>query len=143
VKRDARVRGFLDAYRAAFEAFDVAAVAGFFAFPCQVTSEAAEITITVVPTLDAWAPQIERIIGGYRALGVATADMGDLRVLGVTPRLAQAVVRWRLRDANGGTIYEFDASYSLADLGAGFRITAIAHNESPRLRAALGSRRGA
>ena len=141
--RDAVVQEFLDAYRAAFEAFDVTAVAGFFAFPCQVTSEAAEVTITAVPTLDAWTPQIERIIDAYRALGVATAVMGPLQVLGVTPRLAQAAVRWRLRDADGGTIYEFDASYSLADLGDGFRITAIAHNESPRLRAALGSRRGA
>ena len=141
--RDAVVQEFLDAYRAAFEAFDVTAVAGFFAFPCQVTSEAAEVTITAVPTLDAWTPQIERIIGAYRALGVATAVMGPLQVLGVTPRLAQAAVRWRLRDADGGTIYEFNASYSLADLGDGFRITAIAHNESPRLRAALGSRQGA
>lgn len=141
--RDAVVQEFLDAYRAAFEAFDVTAVAGFFAFPCQVTSEAAEVTITAVPTLDAWTPQIERIIDAYRALGVATAVMGPLQVLGVTPRLAQAAVRWRLRDADGGTIYEFDASYSLADLGDGFRITAIAHNESPRLRAALGSRQGA
>ena len=119
--RDAVVQEFLDAYRAAFEAFDV----------------------TAVPTLDAWTPQIERIIDAYRALGVATAVMGPLQVLGVTPRLAQAAVRWRLRDADGGTIYEFDASYSLADLGDGFRITAIAHNESPRLRAALGSRQGA
>jgi len=143
VDRDAVVQEFLDAYRAAFEAFDVTAVAGFFAFPCQVTSEAAEVTITAVPTLDAWTPQIERIIDAYRALGVATAVMGPLQVLGVTPRLAQAAVRWRLRDADGGTIYEFDASYSLADLGDGFRITAIAHNESPRLRAALGSRQGA
>jgi hypothetical protein len=37
----------------------------------------------------------------------------------------------------GGRIYDFDASYTLADLGEGMRITAIAHNETPRLRALI------
>ncbi len=73
-------------------------------------------------------------------LGVASAAILDLRVTSFTPRLAQAAVRWGLRDAGGRAIYEFDASYALSDLGAGFRITAIAHNETPRLRAALASR---
>lgn len=48
--------------------------------------------------------------------------------------LAQASVRWRLTDGAGRAIYDFDASYTLADLGDGPRITAIAHNEGPLLQ---------
>ncbi|MDP8957716.1 MAG: hypothetical protein M3N51_00610 [Actinomycetota bacterium] len=55
----------------------------------------------------------------------------------LTPRLAQAAVQWGLVDQEGGRIYDFDASYTLADLGQGMRITAVAHNEAPRLRASI------
>jgi hypothetical protein len=33
----AAVHAFVDDYRAAFEAFDVAATAAFFSYPCQIT----------------------------------------------------------------------------------------------------------
>jgi hypothetical protein len=59
----------------------------------------------------------------------------------ITTRLAGAVVHWSLFDEQGRPIYDFDASYTLADLGEGMRITAIAHNEALRLRAAIERRR--
>jgi hypothetical protein len=49
-------------------------------------------------------------------------------------------VHWALVDGADARIYEFDAAYTLADLGEGLRVTAIAHNETPRLLAALGGR---
>jgi hypothetical protein len=52
----------------------------------------------------------------------------------LAPQLARTV-HWDSVDGAGGRIYGFDASYTLADLGEGIRITAIAHNETPRLRA--------
>ena len=133
----ASAKQFLHEYRATFERFDVAAVAAFFAFPLQVTGDAADVTVVSVPTLEAWVPQIERIVGAYRMLGVASADARDVRVVAVTTRISQATVNWHLLDAQGAAIYDFHASYTLADLGAGLRITAIAHDESPRLMAAL------
>jgi hypothetical protein len=136
-----KVHEFLEVYRAAFEAFDVSAIAGLFAFPCQITSDAGEIEVTVVPTREAWASQIERLLAAYRAIGVRSAEAGELRVIELTPRLAQAAVNWRLIDGEGATLYDFDATYTLADLGQGMRITAIAHNETPRLRALVGRRR--
>jgi hypothetical protein len=60
-----------------------------------------------------------------------------LQVIELAPRLAQATVHWGLVDEQRGRIYDFDASYTLADFGEGMRITAIAHNETPRLRASL------
>jgi len=131
---------FLSDYRETFERFDVAAVAAFFAFPLQVTGDAAEVTVVSVPTLEAWLPQIERIVGAYQMLGVASADARGARVVSVTSRISQATVNWHLLDADGAVVYDFHASYTLADLGAGLRITAIAHDESPRLMAALARR---
>jgi hypothetical protein len=74
-----KVHDFLDD-RAAFETFDVSAIAGLFAFPCQITSDAGEIEVTVVPTREAWASQIERLVAAYRAIGVRSAEAGELRV---------------------------------------------------------------
>jgi hypothetical protein len=39
----------------------------------------------------------------------------------------------------GTPIYDFDASYTLLDVGEQMKITAIAHNETARLGAALGT----
>ncbi len=128
---------FLDAYRTAFEAFDVPAIADLFSYPCQATSDAGEIAVTMVSSLEAWLPQIERLVAAYRAIGVRSAHVLELQVIELTPRLAQATVHWGLADQGGEPIYEFDASYTLADHGDGMRITAIAHNETPRLRAAI------
>ena len=133
----ALVQEFVAAYRAAFEALDVPAIADLFAYPCQITRDAGEIAVTAVPTRQAWVPQIERLVAGYRTIGVRSAEVVALEVTELTPRLAQASVRWRLSDAEGRAIYEFDASYTLARLAQSTRITAIAHNELPRLRAAM------
>lgn len=132
---------FLEAYRRAFAAFDVQAVADMFAYPCQITSGADEAEVRIVPGREAWLPELERLVGAYRTIGVTAAEILDRRTTELAPGLAQVVVRWALRDRAGARIYDFDAAYTLADLGDGPRITAIAHNETPRLRAALTARR--
>lgn len=135
------VQRFLDAYRAAFEVFDVSAIADLFSYPCQITSDAGEIAITTVPTREAWVPQIERLVEAYRTIGVRSAEILELGTSELTPRLAQATVHWGLVDAGGQRLYDFTASYTLADRGEGLRISALAHNETPRLRAFLGRQR--
>ncbi len=131
------VHDFLDAYRAAFGAFDVPSIANLFSYPSQVTSDARQMVVTPVLTREAWVPQIERLVEAYRRIGVRSAEVLELTSIELTPRLVQAAVRWRLIDADGGRLYDFDAAYTLADLGEGMRITAIAHNETPRLRALI------
>lgn len=128
---------FLDAYRNAFEAFDASAVADLFIYPCQITSDVGESPVTTVPSRDAWIAQVEGLLDAYRAIGVRSADALDAQVTELGPRLAQATVRWRLLDQTGARIYDFDASYTLLDVGHGMQLAAIAHNETARLRAAL------
>ncbi len=131
------VRDFVDAYRMAFDAFDPVAIADLFFYPCQITSDAGEISVVTVPTRDIWLPQIERLVEAYRSIGVRSAEVIELQVVELTPRLAQAAISWRLVDGSGQPLYDFDAAYTLGDPGTGLRIAAIAHNETPRLRAAL------
>jgi hypothetical protein len=140
VHRGSAVSEFLERYRRAFAAFDAEAIADMFAYPCQLTSDESEITQTTVPTREAWLPQVERLVAAYEAIGVHAAEILELQVTELTPQLAQAVVHWALVDGAGARIYEFNAAYTLADLGQGLRITAIAHNETPRLRTLLGAR---
>jgi hypothetical protein len=140
-REGSKVQEFLDAYCSAFEAFDVAAVADLFSYPCQIAGGEPEVTVTTLANRDVWLPQIERLLAAYRAIGVHSAEVRELRAVELTPRLAQAAVRWALLDQEREAIYDFDACYTLADFGQGMRITAIAHNETPRLRAAIDRRR--
>jgi hypothetical protein len=134
----ASVEAFIDGYRRTFETFDAGAVAACFAFPLHVTGEGSEVTLAAVPTLEAWRPAIERIVGAYRLLGVASAAVRSLDVVEVSPQIAQALVHWDLRTADDGPVYDFHASYTVADTADGLRITAVAHDEGPKLAAAVG-----
>ena len=75
----AKVREFVDAYRMAFEAFDAAAIADLFFYPCQITSDAEKITVMTVPTRDLWLPQVERLVEAYRSIGVRSAEVIELQ----------------------------------------------------------------
>jgi hypothetical protein len=104
------VQHFLDAYRAAFEAFNVEAIVELFCYPCQITSDAGEVAVTTVATRAAWFSQIDRLVAGYREIGVRTAEVLELHVTELTARLAQVTVHWRLGDGERRSIYDFDAS---------------------------------
>lgn len=136
---DSTVREFYESYRSAFEALDPVAIGEFFAFPCQITGDTGGITVQSIPSREQWTPVLEGLVGAYQTIGVKTAEMLDLQVFVLTDRLAQASVRWRLMNGHGQALYDFEASYTLADLGAGLRITAIVHNEGPRLAEKLAS----
>ncbi|HEY3335756.1 MAG TPA: hypothetical protein VGK16_11040 [Candidatus Limnocylindrales bacterium] len=134
---------FIDTYRRTFESYDVAAIAACYAFPVQVVGEADGVSVASIPTAEGWAAQVDRIVGAYRLLGVAGAMVARLDVDEVTPGIAHATVTWSLRTAAGDPVYDFTASYTLADLAGGTRIVAIAHDETPKLLAAIARARSA
>src|SRR5215211_7277962 len=85
MSKRSRADQFLDAYRAAFEASDVLAIADLFSYPCQVTSDAGEITVTTVRSREAWLPQIHRLLAAYRAIGIRSAQVLELQMIELTP----------------------------------------------------------
>jgi hypothetical protein len=134
---DAEVDAFFDAYRAAFERRDAAAIVDHFRFPLHVTGDGGEVAVVSIPSVDAWIPQIERLLAGYAQLDVRTARVLDARTTRFSPRLAQVAVHWALQDSAGRVVYEFDAAYTLASTGGALKIAAITHNEPLRAREAL------
>jgi hypothetical protein len=138
----AAVEAFMEGYQQTFERFDVAGVAGHFAFPLHVTGEAHDVSLTVIPSLEHWTPAIERIIGAYRTLGVSHAKVRSLEIADVTARIAQANVHWDLRRADDHAVYDFHSSYTVALTPDGLRITAVAHDEGPRLASAMAKHHG-
>jgi hypothetical protein len=137
---DPDIQAFFDSYRAAFERRDAAAIAAHFRFPLHVTGDSGEVTAVAIPSVEAWIPQLERLLAGYAQLGVHTARMRETRTSRFSPRLAQVAVHWALETSAAKPVYEFDAAYTLVASGDALKITAIAHNEQLRAREAMAKR---
>ena len=80
------------------------------------------------------------MLGLYAQLEVKTATMRDAHTTRLSSRLAQVAIGWALESSGGRTIYEFEATYTLVATGGALGITAIAHNEQLRGRAAMAKR---
>lgn len=137
---DKKAGEFFAGYTAAFATYDSATVAEHFTHPLQVVSETgAEPGVTTVGR-DEWLTVVERLLGAYRALRVTSAHTDSLQVSVLGPSLQVATVSWTLIRGDGSVAYAFQAAYTLVASQGRLRICAIAHNEQPRLQAALMSR---
>jgi hypothetical protein len=128
---------FFESYRAAFAHGDAAAILDHFAFPCHVTGEAREVTLTPVANPEEGRRMVGQLLDMYRDIGVAAARVLDLAVFEVSPRVLLALVHWSLDNAEGARVYAFEAAYTLARIDGAPRITAIALNEVLRYRESL------
>ncbi len=81
---------------------------------------------------------LDGLLGSYRRLGVAGGVPLELRVSELTARACSVRVHWELRRDDGNAIYGFAAIYTLAQVDGAWRVFAIAHDELPKLNAALG-----
>jgi hypothetical protein len=131
----ATISAFFDSYRSAFERQDVAAIADHFAYPGHVTSDAGEIALVPITNRTEWIGKLEQLLGMYRAIKVSTAQVLDLAVIEISPRLALAHIHWALHTAAGERLYDFEAIYTVAQTDEAFRIVALAHNEMPQYQA--------
>lgn len=127
------VIAFLDAYRAAFGSLDVDAIVEMFVYPCHVTGAGSPPSVVHVPSAEAWRPRVERIVATYRSLGVAAARVETLETADLAPGAATATVRWRLHTADGTPLHAFTITFTLVLIDGRARISALAHDERPRL----------
>jgi hypothetical protein len=131
------VNGFFESYRAAFEALNAPAITDHFTYPLHITSDAGEISLTVIETRDDWIEQVYQLLDMYRAVGFSSARILELAVTELSPRIIQAVVHWGLYDSAGGILYDFHAMYTLVMINGSLRIAAISHDEIPKYQAVL------
>ncbi len=132
-----QVVAFFDSYRAAFEQRDAAAIADHFAFPGLVISDAGEITLAPITDRPSWIGRLQQLLGMYRAIEVATAQVLALTVTEISPHLAVAHIRWGLETAAGQRLYDFTGVYTVAQLDGAWRIVALANDEMPHYRECL------
>jgi hypothetical protein len=129
---------FLDGYRAAFVRRDADALLDCFTYPVHVTSVAGgDATVSIAASRDEWRPVLDYLLDAYAKLGVADAGVPELDVAEPLDGVAHARVHWQLRREDGSAVYDFTAVYTLARVDGALRVAAIAHDELPKLQAAL------
>ena len=134
---DGRVSRFFESYVSAFESFDASAIADHFAYPCHITSEAEPPQLSSSPSHEHWRGQIEGLVALYQQLGVGTATIVEMTENVLSPRVTQARVHWMLRTTAGEEVYDFTGVYTFIEDGDDLKISAIAHDELPRLMTRL------
>lgn len=127
-----RAVAFFDSYRAAFETLDPAAITEQFAFPFHMTSDGDPPDVTAVPDAATWEEQIGRLVGFYRDIGATSARILDMSSTAISERVEQVAIHWALHDSGGNDLYDFHASYTLADVGGSPKIVALTHDELVR-----------
>jgi hypothetical protein len=132
-------QSFFDEYAGAFARYDARALAELFAFPFHVVSITEDPTAISVSTRDDWLPVLDGLLASYRRLEVAGGVPLELEVSELTDRACSVRVHWELRKDDGSAIYDFAAVYTLAQVAGAWRVFAIAHDELPKLQAALRS----
>jgi hypothetical protein len=129
----------IEQYRDAFTSGDLERLLGFFRFPLQVVSVADGASVSVAQA-DEWARVIARLLHTYEQLGVLSAAPLALDVSQPMDAVAVVHVHWDLRGEGERPIYDFTAVYTLVAAAGGLRIVAIAHDELPKLNAAMKAR---
>jgi hypothetical protein len=134
----ADVRAFFTTYCSAFIRQDAPAIAKHFANTIQVASDTGDDVTVHVATAAEWRKTLDHLLEMYRAIGFGWAEATALTCEVISSRLVHAHLRWSLQTAAHEPLYEFDALYILARHSDPFRIIAVAHNEMPQYRRALG-----
>lgn len=133
------LQSFFSDYRTTFARLDREALLPFFALPLQVVSATnAAATVSMFDAGD-WPAVLDGLLGAYRALGVADAEPLRLDVTEVAPQVLSAHVEWELRREDATVVYGFNAVYTVVEVDGALRICGIAHDELPKLEAALGA----
>jgi hypothetical protein len=129
----------MEQYRSAFASADVDALLDCFNFPLQVVSLTTEQASVSIARTEDWPHVLDELLSGYERLRVVEPVPLSLEVTEPIEGVAFVRVHWALQRVNGDPIYDFKAVYTLARTDSRYRIVAIAHNELPKLRAALGA----
>ena len=129
----------MEQYRSAFTGGDVDALLDCFGFPLQVvTITKDQVSVSSAGTED-WPHVLKELLNTYQRLSVAEPVPLSLEVTEPIAGVAFVGVHWALQRANGDRVYDFKAVYTLTRTDNRYRIVAIAHDELPKLRTAIGT----
>lgn len=110
--KDAEIRAFLAGYGEAWNGFDVDAIVAHYALPQIVVAEG---RTTFLESADEVEAGIETLCGLYEDRGVAAVALDVEAVEPLPDHAARAVVRWRLKNADGGELLAYPAVYTIIE----------------------------
>ncbi|HEX9952771.1 MAG TPA: hypothetical protein VGB53_13445 [Rubricoccaceae bacterium] len=120
---EARVHAMLDAYGAAFEAYDAPAIAAHFAVPTLLVRDGTTTTLdSPADVLDS----VERLLDLHRAWGVETSRIAALAVVETAPAHVIARVDWRLGRRASRLRWTYTTTYVLVPGAPGGLLIAAA-----------------
>jgi len=131
------IETFFEEYRTTFARFDREALLPLFALPIHVASATDGDVNVMVAGADVWPGVIDGLFSAYRTLRVVDAELLELDAVPVSDQLWSARVRWRLVREDRSAVYEFTAVYTVIEAAGALRVAAIAHDELPKLTAAM------
>ena len=129
--------GFFESYRTTFARLERDPLLELFAFPLQIVSATEAGPVVASFDRQQWPGLLDTLLGAYRKLDVADAQVLELDVHEVSAAAASARVRWELQRADGSVVYRFTAIYTVVTLDGIRRIASVTHDELPQLQAAL------
>ena len=130
-------REFVERYRTAFTQADLSALIDCFAFPLQVVSVIDGEALSSVAYVEDWSAVLERLLSAYQRLGVTDCVPRAVDISEPMDAVAVLRVHWALQREDREPLYDFTAVYTLALATGRLRIVALAHDELPKMQAAL------
>ena len=115
----AEIRAFFNAYCAAFNTLDGAAVARLFAIPSGIASDLGYIHW---PTYEAVRDNMTALCTRYRDNGYGSASFEPAAFIPQGERFAVADIRWRIERSGQEAPWEFNTTYNLIRTAEGWRV---------------------
>ena len=128
---------FVERYRTAFTQADLSALIDCFAFPLQVVSVIDGEALNSVAYVEDWSAVLERLLSAYKRLGVTDCVPRAVEISEPMDAVAVVRVHWALHREDREPLYDFTAVYTLALATGRLRIVALAHDELPKMQAAM------
>lgn len=116
------LNAFLDRYRKAFAADDVAGLVELVHLPCLVMGPTVHALTTPQELQESLARQLER----HKEAGVVEARFKVLGHRRLEARTLTADVSWQMHDEDGGIVADFALMYTLTAPERGWKIVAVA-----------------
>ena len=129
---------FFQRYRTVFSSFDRDALIDLYTYPVHVVSATDDAPMVMAFTRDEWAGVLDGLLNAYRKIGIVDGDPQNLDCKEIASDAATVRLRWHLTREDGSHVYDIAAGYTLAKLDGDWRVAALAHDELPKLTAALG-----
>ena len=122
---------FFNSYANPANLLDAGALAEHYALPCFIASDRGRVDTFPISTRQELIELLAKILGMYKAIGVASGSVTNLVSTQLSPLLSVNQVDWELRDLAGTKLYSFRAIYTIVKTEGALKVCANVACEIP------------